>query len=137
MSKRFNITTKERLNEISFLRPILIFLLVFYHTFIIYAGGWHEPEGFVPCKIYSVLDRLSYSFMLPTFVFISGYVWGWQRNNRCGKENLKELVNKKVKRLILPSVIFSIAYLCIFTDFYHESVDNISSIFANGNIGGG
>lgn len=129
--------TNKRLDEISFLRPILILLLVFYHTFIIYAGGWHEPEGFVPCKIYSLLDSLSYSFMLPTFVFISGYIWGWQGTYRSVKENFKSLVIKKTKRLILPSIFFSIAYLLLFSDFYNEFVNNISSLFVNGNIGGG
>lgn len=52
----------------------------FYHAFIIYVGGWNEPVGFEPCTIYSWLDKLAYAFMLPTFVFISGYVWGCQIN---------------------------------------------------------
>ena len=102
MIENNNKMTNKRLDEISFLRPILILLLVLYHTFIIYAGGWHEPEGFVPCKIYSLLDSLAYSFMLPTFVFISGYIWGWQGIYRSVKENFKSLVIKKTKRLVLP-----------------------------------
>lgn len=43
---------KLNLDEVSFIRPILILLLVFYHAFIIYDNGWHEPNGFCASEIY-------------------------------------------------------------------------------------
>lgn len=47
MNDNDNKMTNKRLGEISSLQPIQILLLVFYYAFIIYAGGWHELEGFV------------------------------------------------------------------------------------------
>ena len=105
------------LKEISFIRPILIILLVVYHAFIIYSGGWREPVGFVPNKIYWWIASIAYSFMLEMFVFISGYVWSYSIFYRSKVQSLLSLVYSKVKRLILPSVLFSTIYLFLLTDF--------------------
>lgn len=69
---------KKNLDEISFIRPILIVMLVMYHAFAPWAGGWKEPKGFVPCEAYWWWGKLNYSFMLETFVMISGYIFGYQ-----------------------------------------------------------
>lgn len=73
MQKKENILT-----EVSVIRPILIILLVVYHSFIIYQGGWSEPVGFEPNETYWWISKASYSFMLEAFVLISGYVYAHQ-----------------------------------------------------------
>lgn len=52
--------------------------------------------------------------MLPMFVFISGYVWSYQREILQKKDSFKQLVSKKFKRLYIPSLVFSVAYFLIF-----------------------
>ncbi len=42
----------KNIAEVSFIRPILIVLLVVYHAFIIYRGGWTQPSGFQENTIY-------------------------------------------------------------------------------------
>lgn len=105
--------------EISYMRPILILLLVFYHSFIIYNGGWSQPEGYEPCEIYKWLDKLAYSFMLPSFVFMSGYIYGGGTN----KESFFDTVRKKIKRLIVPSILFSFLYLYLFQEIPDSIID--------------
>jgi hypothetical protein len=48
--------------------------------------------------------------MLETFIFVSGYVYGFQKYDLQKDDNLKELVSKKGKRLIFPCIVFSILY---------------------------
>ena len=55
---------RKMLNDVYIIRPMAIFLLVVWHSFIIYAGGWKKPEGFLPISEYWWLGKLSYSFML-------------------------------------------------------------------------
>lgn len=55
------------LSEIAVIRPILIILLVVYHSFIIYQGGWSEPIGFEHNRAYWRISKASYSFMLETY----------------------------------------------------------------------
>lgn len=103
----------KRLSEIDFMRPILVVLLVFYHAFIVYDGGWRPFMGFVPIMPYKALATITYSFMLESYVMVSGYVMGFQQaNNRIGGWGVCML--RKVKRLLIPSFFFSVLYLCLF-----------------------
>lgn len=96
------------------MRPLAIFLLVVWHSFIIYAGGWREPVDFQPVETYWWLAKFSYAFMLELFVFISGYVFSLSLQKRNYK--FSELVVSKLKRLIVPSILFSLIYYFMFYD---------------------
>lgn len=105
------------LKNIAVIRPILVVLLVFYHAFAPYSGAWSPIEGYPEVPVYWWLDKLSYAFMLETFVFISGYVFGYQvRTKGESKLNAKILFIGKFKRLILPSMFFSVLYILFFQD---------------------
>lgn len=114
MEHNNQIVARQNLDEVSFIRPILIILLVLYHSFAPWCGAWRTPEGFIFNETYWWIGKTAYSFMLPMFVFISGYVWSYQREILQKKDTLKTLILKKFKRLYIPSLIFSVAYLLIF-----------------------
>lgn len=125
MQKKENILT-----EVSVIRPILIILLVVYHSFIIYQGGWSEPVGFEPNETYWWISKASYSFMLEAFVLISGYVYAHQVALKPTLGEGKSLITNKLKRLILPSIIFSIIYFIL--DFEYKSLGQFASTVING-----
>lgn len=102
------------LDEISFIRPILIVLLVLYHSFAPWCGSWDAFVGFENNSFYWWIAKTSYSFMLPMFVFISGYIWAYQREVCLRKDGFLQLVKKKIKRLYFPSLLFSCIYCLIF-----------------------
>lgn len=73
------------------------------------------PNGIHAVKIYYWIASLSYSFMLETFVFISGYVFGYQVRTKFGNNvDFHNCVTKKAKRLLVPSIVFSAIYFIIF-----------------------
>lgn len=109
-----NIIVRENLDEVSFIRPILILLVVLYHSMAIHTGNWEMPEGVTVIPVYKVIGRLSYLFMLETFVFVSGYVWAYQREKRGKSETFVLLFHKKALRLLIPTVVFGIIYLILF-----------------------
>jgi hypothetical protein len=111
------LNSKQHLINIDFLRIVLIMLMVFYHSFCFYSGAWEIPAGAKPIYFYSVLSNLSYSFFLETFVFISGLLYGVSAARRVGKLKLSIVLMKKVKRLMLPSIIFSSLYFLCFKDY--------------------
>lgn len=107
---------KNVLQEICFLRLVLIVLLVLYHSFAPFNTSWDPLPGQDSiAPVYKWVAMGAYAFMLETFTFISGYVFGYQVRRK-GPETLgfKSVVLKKLKRLIIPSIIFSIIYLLIF-----------------------
>jgi len=107
--------SKPILSNVSIIRPILLVLLVFYHAFAIYSGAWAPIEGYPEVPVYWWLDKLSYAFMLEMFVFISGYVFGFQVRTK-GEEKLraKNLLWGKFKRLMIPCMVFSLLYILLF-----------------------
>lgn len=114
-------SNKILLNDIVVIRPLAIILLVAYHAFIIYTGGWKEPVRFQPIETYWWIGKATYAFMLELFVFISGYVFALSLRKK--NLSLKQIVKNKIKRLIIPSVVFSIAYYLIF-----YNLDNLNII---------
>lgn len=108
---------KKLLTNVAVIRPTLIVLLVFYHAFAPYSGAWGKMDGFPEVSAYWWLDWLSYAFMLETFVFVSGYVFGYQvRIKGDGVLRAKKLFISKFKRLIVPSMVFSLLYILLFKD---------------------
>jgi len=105
------------LSNVAIIRPILIVLMVFYHAFAVYGGGWKPLEGFPEVKAYWWLDWLSYAFMLEMFVFLSGYVFGFQVRTK-GEKKLesRSLFWGKFRRLIIPSIVFSLLYIVLLQD---------------------
>lgn len=115
-----------RLNEVTLMRSILALLIVFMHSFTCYNGSWEQPAGYVDIPLYKWLTRATFAFTLEAFVFISGYLMAFQQLtlNR-NVTNTHFLINK-LKRLILPSIIFSFLYYII---FYHYT--GVGDMFYN------
>ncbi len=105
---------KHLLTNVAIIRPFLVVLLVFYHAFAIYGSAWNPIPGFLEIKTYWWLDKLSYAFMLETFVFVSGYVFGYQvRTKGEIKLEARSLFFGKLKRLIMPCMVFSFLYILL------------------------
>lgn len=118
----------QRLSNIVVIKPILVILLVFYHAFAIYGGSWEPLPDYPEIAVYWWLDKISYACMLELFVFVSGYLFGFQvRTKGAEKLRAKNLFGNKLKRLIIPSIVFSFIYLLLYDDisqpvfstFYH------------------
>jgi hypothetical protein len=108
-------TKKTRLDDVNIIRPIVIVLLVLMHSFTMYAHEWPFPEGIHDVRAYYWVQRISFSFMLEMFVFVSGYVFAFQIYERGKVFSLKSLINNKFRRLLLPSMFFSTLYILLFT----------------------
>lgn len=88
------------LYEVVPIRLVLIALLVFYHAFAIFSGVWSPITGYPEIPLYDIMDKLSYACLLETFVFISGYILGFQVSKK-GEVYIK---NEKP----LPTVVYNI-----------------------------
>lgn len=108
---------KVWLNEVSFMRPILLVLLVSYHSFAPFVGTWPMPDGVHDVEAYRWLGLLSRAFMLEGFVFISGYIFTFQIVDCKKFESFSSLLISKIQRLLIPSFIFSIVYLLCFLKY--------------------
>lgn len=106
-----------RLDEVTLMRTILALLIVFMHSFTCYNGSWKQPAGYIDIPLYKWLSRISFAFTLEAFVFISGYLFAFQRITLKRTGGGINLITNKLKRLILPSIIFSALYFVIFYEY--------------------
>ena len=118
---------KVWLNEISFMRPCLLVLLVLYHVFAPYVGTWEKPDGIGDVELYRWIGLLSKAFRLEGFVFISGYIFTFQFIERHKYPKLSLLLKSKIKRLLITSFFFSILYLLIF-NYYDSPFDFVRKV---------
>lgn len=109
----------KMLNEIVIIRLLLVVCLVLYHAFAPYAGAWAPlTEESVMC--YYWIGKFAYSFFLGSFVFISGYLYAHSESIK-GPQSPKRAICKKIKRLIFPSIVFSILYLVLLGAYEGET----------------
>ncbi len=108
---------RKNLDEVSFIRPILILLLVVFHSFAIFSGAWDMPEGLEVIPAYGWVARSAYAIMLECFVFLSGYLWAYQRETMGKKDNVNKLIVSKFNRLIIPCLVFGVLYIVMIDGF--------------------
>ena len=111
---------KERLAEISLLRPVTIVVLVLMHAFTMYAHNWSYPEGIHDVRPYFWIQKYSFACMLEMFVFMSGYIFGFQIYGKRKTFSFSALALGKARRLLLPSIVFGLAYIALFTHLFQE-----------------
>ena len=94
------------------------------HSFNMFTGSpsWPLPEGIGPVPAYNWISKGAYSFMLESFVFISGYIFSYQLCGNRKEIHLKGLVKGKLQRLIMPCILFGVLYLLCFD---RESLDHL------------
>ena len=107
----------KRLYDIDLMRSIVIVMLIIMHCMTMFSGtnpSWPLPEGLHAIVVYSWIQKLTCAFLLEAFTFMSGYVYYFGLTKHNGKQTLKDLVVSKSKRLIVPSILFSIIFAILF-----------------------
>lgn len=113
----------DRFKEVDINRVLSILLIVILHSLAFYTGAWAAPDDFQSVGLYRYLGKLCGSVAVPSFVFISGFLFRSQIVTK--KQDFASLIKKKAKRLLLPSIIFSILYVLLF----NEEIFSLSSLF--------
>ena len=97
--------TEGRIDWVDIAKALGLFLVFLGHTLY---GGSH---------IANVLNRAIYSFHMPMFFILSGYV------TKPDSTTFKDYIKKKFKRLLLPAILLYLLALPIYFAFYHNWSD--------------
>lgn len=121
---------RKKLNDVYVIRPIAIFILIVYHSFIIYRGGWKPPVDFQYIQFYDWIATLCTAFRLELLVFCSGYLFALTLTRK--QQSFRHIVTSKAKRLLLPSIVFSIIYVILFFNTKEKSIGELLYSIAKG-----
>lgn len=110
---RNNDTQKKLLYEVSIIRPLIIALLVFMHSFTkISTGAGGRCNGYQLIEGYKWIAW--FSFRIETIALVAGYVFSYQSHDLGRSYRFWSFVWKKFKRLIIPMLVFGVAYYFLF-----------------------
>lgn len=97
--------SRGKIGEISILRCAAILSLVMHHVLCIYmADSWGEIVTPVNHYYAKIMHWLIPEANMPLFVFIAGYLMGYQMQNK-KYDNLWSFTKKKVHRLLIPYIV--------------------------------
>lgn len=113
---KHNEKSKKYLEDIAILRLLLIFLLIWNHAFAPFADHWDAVALQTDVQAYKWMVLIVYHMRIQALIFISGYLLGYISQRKPDALTFNNCVLKKVKRLILPSIVFSVIYFAIFYD---------------------
>ena len=122
----------KKISKIVNIRFLAIILVVLAHSIIIYKAEWGYYNAGTECELFNFITNLIYIFHMPLFFSISGYLF---IVNCKEKYNLKKIIHKKFKRLIVPAIIVGlfyvlpIRYLCQYPPYEDNSL--LYNIFFN------
>lgn len=99
------------IEHLDLLRVFAIGIVVLRHCFSPYTGAWPISEYYHYSHYLDILGRYISSISMPLFVFISGLLFSYLRNNLKKYPTYKILFKKKFNRLIKPYLIFAPLYI--------------------------
>ncbi len=117
---------KERLYNIEFINVIAIILVILGHSGCVYANIWDDDIVYKNSEIIRYITNYIYSFHMPLFVFLSGYLYSNGKINNKYR-SFTELISKKFRRLIVPYLFIGILFMLPIKIIFN--LDNISSSY--------
>ena len=106
---------KKLLYEVSVIRPLIIALLVFMHSFTkIALGAGGRCNDYQLVEGYQWLVWFIQGFRIETIALVAGYVFSYQSLDLGRSYRFWPFVWKKFKRLIIPMLVFGVAYYFMF-----------------------
>lgn len=98
---------KERFEDIVVLRSAFTILVVFVHSFYVYNYGLLvDVESSFLSVERTVTSEFINKFMMPMFIFISGYLFSYLHYKKHRYSKFIDLFRNKFKRLVLPYCVF-------------------------------
>ena len=93
----------NELMNCTFVKTILMLLVVLYHSMVFWSGNWIEiVTPAYSSKVLEVISAFLNSFHIYGFSLVSGYLYYFVRFEKQGYQDTRKFVEKKVKRLLIP-----------------------------------
>ena len=89
------------------MRAVAILLVVFAYSVIIYDPGWTHFSSVNDAPVLRDIKTVFALVHMPIFTFISGYLF----SNKPHTISLSRLINTKVKRILVPYLVFSLFWM--------------------------
>lgn len=115
-----NDNSSNTLDNTILVKVVLTFLIVFYHSILFLNGHYFSAVTIEKYTIPSVLAEWLNSFHIYAFVFVSGYVFYFTKNEKNSYVNYGSFIKTKVKRLLIPYLVVSLVWAMPFDYLFYK-----------------
>lgn len=117
-----------QIDDLNILRAFAILLVVLRHCFAPFMGIWPVSSFYEYSFATDVIGKYISTISMPLFVFISGFLYSYLRNNLKKYPTFKILLKKKTARLLRPYFILAPIYIYFFVD-YTSNIDFLNHLW--------
>ena len=118
---------QTELNNCTFVKTVLMLLVVFYHSILFWAGGWFTRNPAFSAPLLPLLSGWLNTVHIQGFALVSGYLFSYLKYEQGKYGQFLPFVKNKAKRLLVPYV-FAAAVWVIPTSFPFYRYDALTII---------
>lgn len=119
----------NKLEYINVLRILALILVILAHSSAVYTGAWGFKLVNNKSKTIKYITKCFQTFRMPLFVFISGYLYHFNRVKLGKYKSFPEFVKKKAKRLLIPYLMVGILFMIPVQMIFNIYSDNESFFY--------
>ena len=119
--KEIQIKPNEQIENCSFVKTILMLLIIIYHSCAFWTSDWFTRD---PVKSNSILIWISKylnSFHIYGFVLVSGYIYSFARSELGKYSDVRSFILLKVKRLLIPYCFVVLIYVIPIQQYFFSN----------------
>ncbi len=121
------------LSNCSFVKTILMLIVVIYHSILFWTGTWFVEEPTYAAPLLATVAQWMNTFHIHTFTLVSGYLFYYLKIEKGKYDKFLPFVVNKVKRLLVPYVFIALAWAIPFgVYFFSYSISDIIIKFGLG-----
>lgn len=104
-------TKEKELLNCTFVKTMLMLLVVFYHSILFWSGGWFSEKPAESAEILRYVAQWLNSFHVYGFTLVSGYIFCALKCEKGLYNQFLPFVANKAKRLLIPYAVIAILWV--------------------------
>lgn len=120
---------KYNLNNISLVGVIAMILVLLGHAGCVYAGKWDYDLVYNNSETIKYITEYIYSFHMPLFIFISGYLYFYNKVVLGKYKVRRDFIKNKFHRLLIPYIITGVFFMIPVQMIFRVYKDNHSFLY--------
>jgi len=105
--------------NVNFARTVLIILVVIFHSCLFWAGDWIFDDIVIHSPMLGIMANWIGTYHTQALTAVSGFTYEYITEKR-GGYFWSELLNKKIRRLLIPFIVVSLLWILPLTSFFIE-----------------
>ena len=111
---------KTELSNCTFVKTVLMLIVVFYHCIVFWTGTWFTQNPVQESELLSILARWMNSFHIYGFTLVSGYLFYFVKHEGNRYSQFMLFTVNKAKRLLIPYLFVSVIWVIPFAVYFFQ-----------------